>query len=60
MDFDTGGTTQSKEAVGAWVAMNRKARQLGPKSGREVQRDLAGIGQLLQELAATRRAAEGR
>lgn len=50
-----------KTAAGkAQAALNGKVRQLGPKSGREAQRDLAGISKLLQELAATRRAAEGR
>lgn len=52
--------TGPKTAAGrARVAMNGKIRQLGPKSRREVRRDLVGVGQLLQELAATRRAAEG-
>ena len=53
--------TGPKTAAGrARVALNGKVRQLGPKSGREVKKDLAEISQLLQELAATRRAAEGR
>ena len=53
--------TGPKTAAGKLrVALNGKVRQLGPKSGREVKKDLAEISQLLQELAATRRAAEGR
>lgn len=53
--------TGPKTAAGkARVALNGKVRQLGPKSTREVQRDIAGVSEMLQKMAATRRAAEGR
>lgn len=53
--FATGPRTAAGKAR---VALNGKVRQLGPKSAREVQNDLEGLGRMLREMAAARRAAE--
>jgi hypothetical protein len=54
--FATGPRTPAGKAR---VALNGKIRQLGPRSVREIRRDLAGLRRLVNEMCAARAATAG-